>query len=224
MKKISLAVIVMLFTVSATQAKLTNQIDSVSYAIGVSVGNDLRTNIENTFENKYNLDLIVKGLLEGIRDEKTEFTKEESNTIIENYMITFFAEKEKAAKEANQKFLTENAKRKGVKTTASGLQYEIIKKGTGKIHPTDSSTVKVDYEGTLIDGTVFDSSIQRGEPIEFTLNQVIKGWTEGVQLMTEGATFKFYIPSELGYGSHPAGSIPPNSVLIFEVRLLEIKK
>ncbi len=224
MKKISLAIITMLFAATAAQAKLTNEIDSVSYAIGVSVGNDLRINIENTFDNKHNIDLVVKGLTEGIKGEKTEFTKEEANSIIENYMIALFAEKEKEAKEANQKFLAENGKRKGVQTTASGLQYEVIKKGTGKVHPTETSTVKVDYEGTLIDGTVFDSSIQRGEPIEFGLNQVIKGWTEGVQLMTEGATFKFYIPSELGYGSQPAGSIPPNSVLIFEVRLLEIKK
>jgi FKBP-type peptidyl-prolyl cis-trans isomerase len=223
MKKIFLAA-AMILVVSAAQAKLTSQIDSVSYAVGVSVGNDLRTTIESTFENKHNMDLVIKGLVEGLKGEKTEFTKEEANGIIESYMMALFAEKEKVAKEANQKFLAENAKRKGVKTTASGLQYEVIKKGTGKVNPTETSTVKVDYEGTLIDGTVFDSSIQRGEPIEFALNQVIKGWTEGVQLMTEGATFKFYIPSELGYGAQQAGSIPPNSVLIFEVRLLEIKK
>ena len=126
-------------------------------------------------------------------------------------------------KEDGEKFLAENKLRDGVKTTESGLQYEVIKLGKGK-KPTAESTVKVHYEGTLIDGTVFDSSYKRGEPIEFPLSGVIKGWTEGLQLMPVGSTYKLYIPYQLGYGDRGAGqSIPPYSALIFTVELLDIK-
>jgi FKBP-type peptidyl-prolyl cis-trans isomerase FklB len=126
-------------------------------------------------------------------------------------------------KEEGEKFLQENALREEVKTTESGLQYEVLVAGKG-VQPTAESTVKVHYEGTLIDGTVFDSSYERGEPIEFPLNGVIKGWTEGLQLMSVGAKYKLYIPYELGYGERGAGqNIPPYSTLIFTVELLEIK-
>ncbi len=120
-------------------------------------------------------------------------------------------------------FLAENAKKEGVKTTASGLQYEVLKSGSGETHPTASSTVRVHYHGTLIDGTVFDSSVERGETISFPLNRVIPGWTEGVQLMKVGDKFRFYIPSGLGYGERSAGKIPAGSTLIFEVELFEIQ-
>ena len=126
-------------------------------------------------------------------------------------------------KEDSEKFLAENALREGITTTESGLQYEVVKMGKGK-KPAATDRVKVHYHGTLIDGTVFDSSVERGEPIVFGLNQVIKGWTEGVQLMPVGSKFKFYIPQELGYGAQSAGSIPPYSTLIFEVELLGIEK
>ncbi len=126
-------------------------------------------------------------------------------------------------KAKGEQFLAENALKDGVKVTESGLQYEVIKMGKGP-KPTATSTVKVDYEGTLIDGTVFDSSYQRGESIEFPLNGVIKGWTEGLQLMPVGSKFRFYIPQELGYGAQQAGSIPPYSTLIFVVELHEIVK
>ena len=125
-------------------------------------------------------------------------------------------------KEKGEQFLAENALKSGVKVTASGLQYEVLKMGKGP-KPTAESTVKVDYEGRLIDGTVFDSSYERGEPIEFPLNGVIKGWTEGLQLMPVGSKFRFYIPQELGYGAQAAGSIPPYSTLIFDVELHAIK-
>jgi FKBP-type peptidyl-prolyl cis-trans isomerase FklB len=126
-------------------------------------------------------------------------------------------------REEGEKFLAENAKKEGVKVLPSGVQYKVIKEGSGKI-PADSSTVKVHYEGKLLDGTVFDSSYERGEPIEFPLTGVIKGWTEGLQLMPVGSKYRFYIPYALGYGERGAGEqIPPYSTLIFTVELLEVK-
>lgn len=127
------------------------------------------------------------------------------------------------ALEKGQQFLQENAKKEGVKTTASGLQYEVLTPGTGK-SPKATDTVLVHYKGTLINGTEFDSSYKRGEPIEFPLNQVIKGWTEGVQLMKEGAKYRFFIPSNLAYGPRGAGgAIGPDETLIFDVELLKVR-
>ena len=126
-------------------------------------------------------------------------------------------------KKAGEKFLAENGKKPGVITTASGLQYEIIKKGTGPI-PTATNRVKVNYHGTLIDGTVFDSSVERKEPVVFPVNQVIKGWTEALQLMPVGSKFKLYVPQQLAYGNGGQGKIQPFSMLIFEVELLSIEK
>ncbi|UOA07907.1 FKBP-type peptidyl-prolyl cis-trans isomerase [Methylobacter sp. S3L5C] len=127
-------------------------------------------------------------------------------------------------KAAGVAFLAENAKKANIVTTASGLQYEILTPGTGTVSPSATETVKVHYKGTTIDGKEFDSSYSRGEPISFPLNRVIPGWTEGVQLMTEGAKYRFYIPSELAYGEQGAGgSIGPNSTLIFDVELLKIQ-
>lgn len=120
-------------------------------------------------------------------------------------------------------FLATNKANSETQETPSGLQYQVLQNGQGKVHPSANSKVKVHYHGTLIDGTVFDSSVQRGEPISFPLNQVIKGWTEGVQLMVEGDKFKFFIPAELAYGNGSTGNIPPGSLLIFEVELLEIQ-
>jgi peptidylprolyl isomerase len=122
-----------------------------------------------------------------------------------------------------QAFLAQNQTKETVRSTESGLQYEVIREGTGDTHPTATSKVKVHYHGTLIDGTVFDSSVARGEPIEFGLNQVIPGWTEGVQLMVEGEKTRFFIPSNLAYGRKGTGPIPPAATLIFDVELLEIK-
>ena len=125
---------------------------------------------------------------------------------------------------AGSAFLAENAKKPNVVTTASGLQYEVIKAGTGTTSPKATDTVTVHYKGTTIDGAEFDSSYSRGEPTSFPLNRVIPGWTEGVQLMTEGATYRFYIPSELAYGEHGAGrAIGPNATLIFDVELIKIQ-
>jgi peptidylprolyl isomerase len=120
-------------------------------------------------------------------------------------------------------FLAKNKSNEGVIETASGLQYQVLQKGEGSVHPSGSSAVKVHYHGLLLDGTVFDSSVERDKPISFPLNQVISGWTEGVQLMVVGDKFKFFIPAELGYGNRATGKITPGSLLIFEVELLEIQ-
>jgi peptidylprolyl isomerase len=125
--------------------------------------------------------------------------------------------------EQGSAFLADNAQKEGVKTTASGLQYLVLQQGNGDRHPTASSTVRVHYQGTLINGTVFDSSVERGETISFPLNRVIPGWTEGVQLMKVGDKFRFFIPSGLGYGNRSTGKIPAGSVLIFDVELFEIQ-
>ncbi|OCH14832.1 MULTISPECIES: FKBP-type peptidyl-prolyl cis-trans isomerase [unclassified Aliivibrio] len=147
--------------------------------------------------------------------------------IVLGYMLfQHFVNNPKAAKEnieLGNAFLAENATKEGVQTTASGLQYLVLEEGTGTEHPTAKSKVKVHYHGTTIDGNVFDSSVERGEPIEFGLGQVIKGWTEGVQLMVVGQKMRFFIPSNLAYGNRSAGSIQPGSVLIFEVELLDFK-
>ena len=141
-------------------------------------------------------------------------------------LFQHFVNNPKAAKEnieLGNAFLAENATKEGIQTTASGLQYLVLEEGTGTEHPTAKSKVKVHYHGTTIDGNVFDSSVERGEPIEFGLGQVIKGWTEGVQLMVVGQKMRFFIPSNLAYGNRSAGSIQPGSVLIFEVELLDFK-
>ncbi len=163
--------------------------------------------------------LIKQGFINGLLGD-TVMTGEQAGEYIQTTMNNI---KYGTVKEDGEKFLTENALKEGVTTTESGLQYEVLKMGKGK-KPAATDRVKVHYHGTLIDGTVFDSSVDRGEPIVFGLNQVIKGWTEGVQLMPVGSKFRFYIPQELGYGAQNAGSIPPYSTLIFEVELLGIEK
>ena len=165
-------------------------------------------------------ELIKQGFINGLLGFTEQMDGTQAGEYIQNTMNTI---KYGTVKEDGEKFLAENALKEGIITTESGLQYEVIKMGRGK-KPAATDKVKVHYHGTLIDGTVFDSSVDRGEPIVFGLNQVIKGWTEGVQLMPVGSKFRFYIPQELGYGSQAAGSIPPYSTLIFEVELLGIEK
>ncbi|MGM9837704.1 MAG: FKBP-type peptidyl-prolyl cis-trans isomerase [Paludibacteraceae bacterium] len=166
-----------------------------------------------------NFELIKQGFINGLYNYTEQMNSEDAAEYIENTINNL---KYGDTKSAGEKFLQENALRDEVTVTESGLQYEVIKMGKGK-KPAATDRVKVHYHGTLIDGTVFDSSVERGEPITFGLNQVIPGWTEGVQLMPVGSKFKFYIPQELGYGSRNAGSIPPYSALIFEVELLGIE-
>jgi FKBP-type peptidyl-prolyl cis-trans isomerase FklB len=164
--------------------------------------------------------LIKQGFINGLLGYEEQMDGTEAGEYIQNTMNYI---KYGNVKEDGEKFLTENALKEGVKVTESGLQYEVLKMGKGK-KPSATDKVKVHYHGTLIDGTVFDSSVERGEPTSFGLNQVIKGWTEGLQLMPVGSKFRFYIPQELGYGAQQAGSIPPYSTLIFEVELLSIEK
>ncbi|HPE40969.1 MAG TPA: FKBP-type peptidyl-prolyl cis-trans isomerase [Bacteroidales bacterium] len=193
----------------------------ISYALGANVGESFKSNgIEIDFN------AFKDGFLAGM-EGNNKFTPDEMNAIFQqlNQMIqskqSAGAEAEKAK---GQKFLDENKSKEGVITLPSGLQYKVITMGTGA-KPSATDVVKVHYHGTTIDGTVFDSSVQRGEPISFGLNQVIPGWTEGVQLMPIGSKFIFYIPSHLAYGDQGAGgAIKPGATLIFEVELLGIEK
>jgi FKBP-type peptidyl-prolyl cis-trans isomerase len=196
--------------------------DSLAYAIGVLNYQSL----SNELIKKYSLDIKLDVLCKGMADFSNDtlmLNPDQANQFLGAYMGKKEAQIAEAEKNAGKKFLEENVIRPGVYKTASGLQYEIIEMGTG-IKPIATDRVKVHYTGTLIDGTVFDSSVERGEPVVFTLNQVIPGWTEGLQLMPVGSKFKFYIPSELGYGARSAGAlIKPNSVLIFDIELISIE-
>ena len=201
--------------------------DKVSYALGLNIGQQLKQMGLSGVLNVDDFAASVKDMLDG---NQPKVSLAEAQQVLN----TFFADLEakqraaaaeagKAAKEEGEKFLAENAKKAGVTVTASGLQYEVLGATIGQ-KPKATDKVKVHYEGTLIDGTVFDSSYKRNEPITFALNQVIKGWTEGLQLMSVGSKYKLYIPYELGYGAQGAGgSIPPYAALIFTVELLGIE-
>lgn len=193
--------------------------DKFSYAIGLGIGQ----NLLGMGARGINVEDFAQAIHDVLDGKETAISHTEARDIVNNY----FEEMEKRMNAENiekgKAFLAENQKKEGVKVTASGLQYEVLQEGNGK-SPKATDKVRCHYEGTLIDGTLFDSSIKRGEPVEFPLNQVIPGWTEGVQLMKVGSKYRFFIPSNLAYGEQGAGGmIAPNSALIFEVELLEIK-
>ncbi|MCC7506466.1 MAG: FKBP-type peptidyl-prolyl cis-trans isomerase [Saprospiraceae bacterium] len=205
---------------AAPQISLKTGADSASYAYGIVLASSVRRQMSADL----NTEALLAGLRAALADDSTLIKADDANRVFTDYNRQAQAKAGEASKVAGKKFLEENKKRAGVVTTASGLQYEILKKGTGTAHPAATDKVKVHYHGTNIDGSVFDSSVERGQPITFGLNQVIKGWTEGVQLMHVGDKFKFFIPSDLAYGERsPSPKIKPNSTLIFEVELLEIK-
>ena len=199
--------------------------DKLSYALGLGIGQQLaQMGAEGI--SAADFAQAIKDVLEG---NELKVSHREAQTIVQDYfqkqeqkLSAQRAEAGKAHKEAGEKYLAENAKKAGVITLPSGLQYQVLKEGNGK-KPTAKDTVMCHYEGFLIDGTVFDSSVQRGEPATFPLQQVIAGWTEGLQLMQEGAKYRFFIPYRLGYGEGGAGSsIPPFAALIFDVELIQV--
>ncbi len=192
--------------------------DKLSYAWGLAMGQQLRGMGVNDL-NVESYAAAVKSVMDGT---EPEMKPEEAQKLINEYLQKLQGEMEARAREVGSKFLAENKLKEGVKETASGLQYVVEKEGTGA-KPGPEDEVTVHYTGKLLDGTVFDSSVSRGEPATFPLNRVIPGWTEGVQLMSEGAKYTFFIPSDLAYG--PQGvpnAIPPHSTLIFEVELIKV--
>ncbi|HOZ39360.1 MAG TPA: FKBP-type peptidyl-prolyl cis-trans isomerase [Flavobacteriales bacterium] len=207
--------------------ELKNEMDSVSYAIGADIG----ANFKRGKLDSVNIDAMALGLRHGL-DSNTMMDQASLEQVVQGYMMKLqerrMAEEQVKGEEnrvAGEAFLAENGKKPGVTTTESGLQYEVITMGTGA-KPLASDQVKVHYTGTLIDGTKFDSSVDRGEPATFPVGGVIRGWVEAIQLMPVGSKWKLYIPSDLAYGPSggPGGTIPGNSTLIFEVELLDIVK
>lgn len=211
-----------------TKALTINEQSSEVQKAGYALGFEMGTNAKEVMDD-LDLDAVQQGLKDAYAGKEMALDKEKLSEAIEVYMkrkqeeaVKKMEEKAKTNKSAGEAFLAENAKKEGVKTTASGLQYKVITEGTGK-SPKATDSVVVHYEGKLIDGKVFDSSYERGEPIEFPLNQVIAGWTEGLQLMKEGGTYELYIPSDLAYGETGNPGIEPNSTLIFKIELLDEK-
>ena len=201
------------------------------YALGLNIGTTLKSDAEKGIMEDsaliMNLDIIKKALFTAIEKGELQMSEEQASmflqTIVQKKQQEEMAKQFGGNKKAGEDFLAKNKQKQGVVTTASGLQYEVIKEGKGT-KPSATDKVKVHYTGTLIDGTVFDSSVERGQPAEFPVNAVIKGWTEALQLMPVGSKWKLYIPQELAYGERSQNPIPPFSTLVFEVELLSIEK
>ena len=207
----------------AVAQDLSNEKNKVSYMVGMDIGNNL-----SQIKDEIDVAVLVKGLEDVLAGRETKLTEEQANQVKMEFMQRLQAkamEEQTAAAARNRSegeaFLAENAKKSGVTTTESGLQYQVLTEGSGK-KPSATDRVRVHYVGTLLDGSTFDSSVDRGQPAEFPLNGVIRGWTEGLQLMSEGSKYKFFIPSELAYGENGPPNIGPNAVLTFEVELLEV--
>ena len=192
--------------------------NKISYALGLGIGQQLKSmNIED-----FSIEDFAKSISDVMAGKETAISSREAQAMLNEYFQKKEKEQAQTAIAEGKVYLEQNAKRDGVTQTKSGLQYEVLTEGTGK-SPKATDTVRCHYEGRLLDGTVFDSSYKRGEPDDFGLNQVIPGWTEGVQLMKEGAKFRFHIPYLLAYGERGAGAqIPPYSTLIFDVELIKV--
>lgn len=192
--------------------------DKVSYALGMSIGHQL----QQMNATDLNIDDFTQAITDVFNGD-AKLSDAEAQSAVQDFFSRKAEEQAKAAKAEGENFLAENAKKEGVKTLPSGLQYKVLREGDGR-KPSATDKVECHYEGTLINGEVFDSSYRRGETATFGLNQVIKGWTEGLQLMQEGAKYRFFIPYDLAYGERGAGqSIPPYAALIFDVELIKVK-
>lgn len=208
-----------------TDVTLSNSVDSISYAVGVNVGNNLKASVGSFPGNdSLKVDILVKGLLAALKDTAAlKMAPADADAYLNAYLSNVQQAAAEAELKAGQDFLAANRTKEGVITTASGLQYKVINEGSGP-KPTIKDKVKCHYTGRLLDGTVFDSSTQRGEPVVFEVGQVIPGWQELLQLMPVGSKYQVWIPANLAYGAQSAGPIKPNSTLEFEVELLEIVK
>ncbi len=194
--------------------------DKISYALGLSMA----SNLQNSGFKNVDLESFMNGMNAVFHRFQPEMSLDEAHQILSQHFAKMQAEADEANKEAGKKFLADNAKKEGIRVTSSGLQYEILTEGKGD-KPKETDTVRCHYEGRLIDGNVFDSSLKRNQPADFPVNQVIPGWVEALQLMPVGSKWRLYIPSDLAYGEHGAGDlIGPNMTLIFDVELLEILK
>ena len=213
--------LMMVMELSAQRGKkneLENKIDSVSYAIGINIG----TSVQQQKLSGLNINKITQAIEEVLNNIETKLTVEQSQQILNDYLTVMQENLGMENKAKMDSFLEENKKKPGVYTLPSGLQYKVIEEGSG-LSPMLESKVKTHYRGTLLDGTVFDSSYDRGEPITFSINQVIKGWQEALPLMKTGSKWMLFIPPHLGYGDRNSGPIPPNSLLIFEIELIGIE-
>lgn len=193
--------------------------DKLSYALGLSMGQ----NFKGSGVDKLNADDFADALRAVYGEGTPAMTYDEAKQVVQEYFTNLQAKAGEMNAKAGKEYLANNAKEEGVKVTESGLQYLVVKEGNGK-KPGPNDVVTVHYTGRLIDGTVFDSSVERGEPASFAVGQVIPGWVEGLQLMSEGSAYRLFIPSELAYGEHGTGPIQPNSTLIFDVQLLKVGK
>lgn len=196
----------------------TQEMDKLSYALGLSMGQNFKMSGVATI----NVDDFAQALKAVYENTEKKMSYDEAKTVVQDYFKQLESSMADNNEKAGKQYLADNAKAEGVKVTKSGLQYKVIEEGTGE-KPGPNDVVIVHYQGRLIDGTVFDSSIERGEPATFAVGQVIPGWVEGLQMMQEGATWQLTIPSELAYGNHGTGPIQPNSTLIFDVKLLKVQ-
>jgi FKBP-type peptidyl-prolyl cis-trans isomerase len=229
MKRIALITLAAASVVSpllaADESPLKTQQDKLSYMLGMNIGRDLKRN-----DVPVNPDLYMRGLKDSLGGGKTLLTEEEATQVMNAFRAEMREKQTAKQREAGDKnkkdgeaFLAANKAKEGVKTTPSGLQYKVSVQGTGKV-PTTNDTVTTHYRGTLIDGTEFDNSYKRGEPASFPVTGVIKGWTEALLMMPVGSKWQLVIPAEIAYGERGRPSIPPNSTLLFDIELLEIKK
>ncbi|MGM0530910.1 MAG: FKBP-type peptidyl-prolyl cis-trans isomerase [Bacteroidota bacterium] len=205
-----------------SNAKMESELDTVSYALGADVANSLK---DRNGLTELNYEAFVKGMREAFEKDELSMNDAERRNLIRTYLQQLAQKKEQENLEEGEEFLAENKEDEDVEVTESGLQYKVIDEGSGD-SPDANDTVTVHYTGKTIDGDVFDSSVERDEPATFAVNQVIEGWTEGLQLMKEGAKYELFIPTDLAYGTRvqPDGEIEPNEALIFEVELLEVNK